>query len=191
MAEASFLPSHRLCWFYSGPDPTVLCATHPADQSDLGRSCLRARHLAKPILGLGDVKLCRQLFHAAGCQRGGLSVKRAHGMTWTRRDEMMIVLTSRISQFELVGESIVCEYRPVDTHRWRQVSRTQIRARSHPRAPPAALSCAQFCSEQLHMTVNTDIVSPFTSSWALSLVSGVRRACVKRRITPIYRVIFS
>lgn len=86
MAEPSFLPSHHLCWFYSGPVPTILCATHPADQSDLGGSCLRGRHLAKPILGLRDVKLGCQLFHAAGCQRGGLSVNVR--TAWLGRAEM-------------------------------------------------------------------------------------------------------
>lgn len=52
----------------------VPLATHPADQSDLGGARLCVGHLAKSILGLGDVKLRRQLIHATGCQRGRVSV---------------------------------------------------------------------------------------------------------------------
>lgn len=190
MAEPSFLPSHHLCWFYSGPVPTILCATHPADQSDLGGSCLRGRHLAKPILGLRDVKLGCQLFHAAGCQRGGLSVNVR--TAWLGRAEMrrwLFLPPESASLSLLVNPSYVNialwthrnEDRS-DSHKWHD-RYVRIHMHKWPRDPP-------MCSvlhEQVHITVNTDIVSPFTSSWGLSMVSGVHlRACVKRRISLIY-----
>lgn len=59
--------------------PTSLSATHPADQSNPGASCLHVCHFAQSVLRLADVKLCCQLWHASRCEKRGRDREKMEG----------------------------------------------------------------------------------------------------------------
>lgn len=110
--------------------PLSLSATHPADHSNPDPSSLHVAHFAQSILRLGDVKLPCQLGHTTSCwKRREQSKKVSDGefdhkyANWTNvtifskhKRYITVLLTSWVSQFEFVGESIICEYCPVDKH---------------------------------------------------------------------------
>lgn len=180
MAEPPLFLYYCLSWFYSGSGPTVLCPTHPADQSDLGGSRLCSRHLAQPILGLGDVKLRCQLLHAAGCQRGGLSINVR--TAWLRRTEMRwwaFLPPESASLSLLVNPS----YANIALWTHGNEDRSDDMTDTCTFTPTSGpLMCSVL------ITVNIAIASPFTSSCSLSMASSVHHAYVKRRICPLLQL---